>query len=112
MEHTNNWNFHPKSAKIRRLQNNVKNIRENAEVGVKYMQLWEEFALERSEASAEGLIEGYISSLTTILNELGTIPEDIRKKIESETATETLQAWIKIAVKSKSVSEFAEMIEL
>ncbi|MBE5880943.1 MAG: Rpn family recombination-promoting nuclease/putative transposase [Lachnospiraceae bacterium] len=126
IEHTNESNAASGSVRLRRLQDNVRSIQENAEVGVKYMQLWEEFAMERAEARAEGrsvglaegraegLVEGRAEglklSLQSFLNELGTIPEDLQQKIESETETDTLQTWLKIAFKSKSVSDFTKQL--
>ncbi len=124
MEHTNEPTMATKSEKLHRLQENVKSIQDNAEVGVKYMQLWEEFAFERSEARAEGravglaeghaegLVKGLTEGLISILSELGKIPEELQQKITSETNAEMLQTWIKYAIKSDSISAFTEKISI
>ena len=47
-----------KSQKIKQIHENVKKIKASEKIGVKYMQLWEEMALAKQEARAEGLEEG------------------------------------------------------
>ena len=43
------------SSRVRELQGNVNTIVENEEMGVRYMQAWEELLLERQEGREEGL---------------------------------------------------------
>jgi flagellar biosynthesis/type III secretory pathway protein FliH len=45
--------------RILELQRNVKSVQENAEVGVRYMQLWEEMAMSRQDGYDEGREAGY-----------------------------------------------------
>jgi hypothetical protein len=40
--------------RILELQRNVKSVQENAEVGVRYMQLWEEMAMSRQDGYDAG----------------------------------------------------------
>lgn len=56
----------------------------------------------------EGRIEAGIESLKDFLSELGTIPEDITTRIDSETNLDTLRRWVKLAAKSKSIEEFVQ----
>jgi predicted transposase YdaD len=45
---------------LRKLQKRVKDIQNSAEVGVKYMQAWEERIMEQNQARAEGKQEAII----------------------------------------------------
>ena len=47
-----------KSTKIREMQKRICNIKSSEEVGVKYMQLWEEKIIEQDAAREEGREEG------------------------------------------------------
>jgi predicted transposase/invertase (TIGR01784 family) len=49
-----------KSQQLRKLQKRVKDIQNSAEVGVKYMQAWEERIMEQNQARAEGKQEAII----------------------------------------------------
>ncbi len=46
------------SDRIRRIHNRVKKVKANEEIGVKYMQAWEEQYYAKQEAREEGLAEG------------------------------------------------------
>jgi predicted transposase/invertase (TIGR01784 family) len=58
-EYTNDEDDSVQDERIRELQKNVKNVQENAEVGVRYMQLWEEMAMSRQDGYDEGHQAGY-----------------------------------------------------
>jgi predicted transposase YdaD len=49
-----------KSQQLRKLQKRVKDIQNSAEVGVKYMQAWEERIMEQNQAREEGKQEAII----------------------------------------------------
>lgn len=55
------------------MQKRVKSLKENEEVGAKYMREWEERALERAEEREEGRAEGHAegeASMQKRINEL------------------------------------------
>jgi predicted transposase/invertase (TIGR01784 family) len=58
-EHTNDADGSVQDERILELQKNVKSVQENAEVGVRYMQLWEEMAMSRQDGYDEGREAGY-----------------------------------------------------
>jgi flagellar biosynthesis/type III secretory pathway protein FliH len=58
-EHTNDADGSVQDERILELQRNVKSVQENAEVGVRYMQLWEEMAMSRQDGYDEGREAGY-----------------------------------------------------
>jgi predicted transposase/invertase (TIGR01784 family) len=58
-EHTNDEDGSVQDERILELQKNVKSVQENAEVGVRYMQLWEEMAMSRQDGYDEGREVGH-----------------------------------------------------
>ncbi|MCD8045322.1 MAG: Rpn family recombination-promoting nuclease/putative transposase [Clostridiales bacterium] len=58
MEHTNDSDMVIRNDGIRRLHDSVRAIQDNEEIGVKYMQAWEEKIMWEQEAHAKGLEEG------------------------------------------------------
>ena len=55
------------SSRVRELQGNVNTIVENEEMGVRFMQAWEELLLERKECREEGLQEGLQLQLQNLI---------------------------------------------
>lgn len=90
------------SERIWTIHNCVQRIRASEEMGVKYMQAWEEKALERLEGKAEGKAEFVLE----LLEELGTVPDDLRKEILAERDLEKLSAWHKLAARCSTIEEF------
>ena len=69
MEHSNQrTSVSYQSSRVRELQGNVVNtIVENEEMGVRFMQAWEELLLERQEGREEGLQEGLQLQLQNLI---------------------------------------------
>lgn len=65
-------------------------------------------AESRSEGRAEGLAEGRASAIIELLEELGTVPDDIRDKIMKETDLDILKKWNKAAARADSVAQFVK----
>ena len=67
------------SERIRKIHSFVQKIRSSEEMGVKYMQAWEEKVLEREEGRKEGRDEGILlgtgRSIEEFLKEVGPVPE-------------------------------------
>ena len=63
----------------------------------------EEKVLERQAGKAESIIE--------LLEELGPVPEELRKKIMKERDAETLKGWLKLAAKVASVEDFCFLLD-
>lgn len=55
---TDEFAEHAKSERVKRIHERVRKVKMSEEVGVKYMQAWEERYYDREEARAEGLAEG------------------------------------------------------
>lgn len=104
------------SEKLWRIHNRVCKVKENEEVGVKYMQKWEELAYAkedgkaegRAEGKAEGRAEGKAEIVLEFLSEYGEVPEDLKEEILSQTNLNELNRWSKLAARAGSVEEFIE----
>ena len=89
------------SKRIIRMQQHVKSLKENAEVGVRYMNAWEEKELAikegRAEGRAEGLAEGQarINELNKLLYDAGRM-EDLLRSMEDKTFQDQLLAEFKL----------------
>lgn len=62
----------------------------------------------REAGKAEGLMESDRQAIYIFLERLGTIPEDIHRRIEAEQDRATLQKWHIAAPSVKSFEEFRE----
>lgn len=87
---------------IKLLHQKVKELKQRRELEVNYMR-FEELLQDKWR---DGLAEGKIESIFELLQEIGEVPEDLRKQIESQTDLETLSQWLKLAAKSASIEEF------
>jgi len=126
--------------RIKLIHQCVKQIKASEEMGVKYMQSWEEKVYEReqgrlegeargeargraegeargrAEGEAHGLLKGEQSgrreALLDFLAELGTIPVELRNRIAEETDTDVLKRWIKLAARSDSIADFCQKLPM
>ena len=89
---------------LREVQIMVDKIKYDKEVSISYMKSYERDWMMRNEGKAEGHTE----SIKDFLSDLGTIPENISKQIDSETDLNTLRRWMKLAAKSDSIEAFIE----
>ena len=94
------------SERIWTIHSCVQRIRASEEMGVKYMQAWEEKALERLAGKAEGKAEGNAEAVIELLEELGAVPETLQREIFAEKDLDRLKTWHKLAAKCSSVEEF------
>ncbi|MCI8288053.1 MAG: hypothetical protein HFH89_10430 [Lachnospiraceae bacterium] len=60
----------------------------------------------RIEGRIEGKLEGKIEDILDLLKEKGTVPEELEKRITSETDVDILKKWLKLAGSVKNVEEF------
>lgn len=89
VEHTSEEISQYGSSKVKELAHQIDRIKQNQEVGVKYMQLWEEMEYIRRESRDEGKIEGITTGETLQLIRL------VHKKLD----------------KNLSISEIADILE-
>ena len=77
------------SERIKRIHNRVRKVKENEEVGVKYMQAWEEKYYEREEGRQEGLLEGGENKVKELVKrklQKGKSVEEIADALEEDVA--------------------------
>lgn len=87
MEYTNTVDEVNLDERLKKLHRNVKNLQQNEEVSVKYMQLWEEMEYERREAREEGMDQ--FATLAKILFAEGLVDE-LKKATEDAEYREKL----------------------
>ncbi|XCP85249.1 Rpn family recombination-promoting nuclease/putative transposase [Roseburia hominis] len=78
------------SERIHRIHERVHKVKLSEEIGVKYMQAWEEKYFEREEGREEGLKEGYSLKLKDLIKKKllkGKSPEIIADEVEEELDT-------------------------
>lgn len=109
---------------LREVQTMVDSVKRNKEVSISYMKIYERERMIRNEGRAEGLAEGRAEgkaegraegksegraeALKDFLSGLGAIPENIMARIDSETNSDTLTRWAKLAARSASIEEFIQ----
>ena len=101
---------------IRQIHHRVRKVKSSEEIGVKYMQAWEERYYDKQEAREEGLAEGRtegrtearVNGILELLSELGTVPNSLENAISSENREEILKSWLKLAARAKNFSDFAK----
>ncbi|MDE6168082.1 MAG: hypothetical protein K2G28_06450, partial [Acetatifactor sp.] len=60
----------------------------------------------RMEGEALGNLKRSRQDILELLEELGSVPEDVRACISSETDTDTLRTWLKAAARADSLDAF------
>lgn len=98
------------SQNIQKIHDCVKQIKASEEMGVKYMQTWEEKVIERERGRAEGRAEGKAEAIIDLLEEMGAVPSDLKNRIFAQEDLAVLKCWHKIAAKAQSIAEFEKKI--
>ncbi|MDE7238885.1 MAG: hypothetical protein K2N41_04145, partial [Lachnospiraceae bacterium] len=63
-----------------------------------------------AEGIEKGVIQGKITDILDLLNDLGEISPALKERITSQRDGETLRSWLKLAAKAESVAEFTKQI--
>ena len=103
---------------VRRIQKTMMEIRNNRQMEERYMllnlMLQDERKAGREEGMAEGLekgtLEGKKESLIMLLENFGTIPDELRERFSEESNLEVLNAWFKLAMQACSIEDFAKSL--
>lgn len=96
---------------IKLLHQKVKALKQRRELEVNYMRFEELLQDKWRDGIKKGIVEGKVEDILELLRELGEVPEDLKKQIESQTDMETLSRWLKLAARSASVEEFMSKME-
>ncbi|MCD8218378.1 MAG: hypothetical protein LUD01_10175 [Clostridiales bacterium] len=81
IENTNDRGRVFQSEKVRKISESVRTIQNNEEVGVRYMQAWEERLMYEREAREEGRAEGHAEGQA--IGKQETLVDNIRNLMES-----------------------------
>ena len=83
--------------------------------------MWAEFNEERfiakekeyswEDGNKAGKVKGRAESILEILEELGTVPEELRRRLLEETDLQRLKNWLKEAIKAASIEDFTENMD-
>lgn len=92
---------------VRKLQNSVKEIKKSREMEGRFMMLQLLLRDERLEGKAEGKAEDILA----LLEELGEVPESLRRRIMEETDLSVLKALLKYAARAESIRQFESKLE-
>ena len=91
-----------KDAYVKKLQESVRHVKESREMEERFMLFQEMLREERTE----GILFGKAEDVVELLEELGTVSDEVREKIMTEKSLETLGNWLKLAAKAESMEEF------
>lgn len=89
---------------VRQLQNSIQKVKSSRRMEENFMILREMLRDERAEGKAEGKAE----SVLILLEEIGTVSEQLQEKIINEKDMSTLLNWLKLAAKSETIQQFEE----
>lgn len=87
---------------IKTLQQSIQHIKESREMEERFMV----FELLLKDERAEGKAEGKAEDVLELLEELGTVSDELREKIMNETDLKVLTKWLKMAAKADSLEQF------
>ena len=80
-------------------------------MGARYMTFEEFLNEEKEEAREEGRLEGRGQLVIEMLEEMGSVPEELQEKIRQEKDLNILKKWCRLAMKVENVGQFErEMI--
>ena len=94
------------SERIKKIHECVRQIKSSEEMGVKYMQKWEEKIIEREK----GRLEGKTDVIIKFLREKGEVNESLCKTIREQDNENVIDEWLKSAVLINSIQEFIDVI--
>lgn len=102
----------PGNERLKKIHECVEKIKSSEEMGVRFMQSWEEKVIERQEGKAEGRAEGKAEAIIDLLMELGPVSNNLREAVMLQTDLVILKDWLKMAAKVDSVETFQKEIGL
>ena len=93
---------------VRSIQKQIDTIKRSRDWEARFMLLQEKFEEERKAGEAIGEANGMKRSLLIFLDTKSDIPENIRRRIEDETDSDTLKRWLTLAFTTASIEDFCQ----
>lgn len=81
-------------------------MKKSREMEERFMLFEEMLNDERREGKTEGKMEGTAENVMELLEDIGTLSEELREKIMEETDLFKLKKWLKLAAKAESIEQF------
>lgn len=99
---------------VHALREQIAAIKKNRNWEAKYVRLQDLINEERAEARQEGIEQGKIQrsreSVLELLEDLGEIPEDIKRLINAQSDEEILKQWLLKAARADTIEQFRNTI--
>lgn len=99
---------------LQKIHQMVETVKWDAEVTIAYMRLMEDeiilLSRGREEGRQEGRQEGRVEAILEILEELGSVSDELRERITAQTDMAVLKMWLKYAAKAESIEAFQKML--
>lgn len=83
---------------VKSLQDSVAQVKSSREMEERYMLLELVLQDERREGKAEGIVD--------LLQELGTVSEELQERILAERSSKKIKSWLKLAAKVDTIEQF------
>ena len=90
------------------LQKSIHNVKESREMGERYMIFEEMMGDERKAGREEGVLLAKRASIFELLEDMGTISEELEVRIHELSDEEQLKVLHKLAAKAESMEDFEE----
>ena len=90
------------------LQKSIHNVKESREMGERYMIFEEMMGDERKAGREEGVLLAKRASIFELLEDMGTISEELEVRIHELSDEEQLKVLHKLAAKAESIEDFEE----
>ena len=65
----------------------------------------------RLEGKLEGKLETHVENILSLLEDFGTVPNELYNLLKQETCPDTLNQWLKLAAKAESMEDFLNKIK-
>ncbi len=93
---------------INKLHNKITELKKERELEARYMTFEELLRSREKDGIAEGIIKGKAEDILELLEDYGSVPEQLAEEISSQQNVEVLKKWLKLAAKVTSIEEFTE----
>lgn len=95
---------------VKQLQESIQKIKNSREMGERFMIFQEMLWEERTEGKIEGKLENAREYIFELLGELGSVPLELREKIEQEKDMSVLKEYHRKAARASSIDQFTKEI--
>ena len=95
----------------REIHNYVSHLKIDPEVKVGYMKFEEIIRYERRDATKEATLATKIQDILELLEEYGTVPQELQERLAQEKDLDCIRRLHKLAAKVNSIEEFVEKME-